>query len=87
MASIILLAGLVSLKGIPVEILAADLSCKENKYMHSLGYLVSKILHAYSYVAMYTSVQLRSYVYICAATCIAMCVQTYVVPTYVYVHT
>ena len=46
-ASIILLAGLM-LKGIQVEILAADLSCKENKYMYTLGYLVNMILHAYS---------------------------------------
>ena len=38
-ASIIPIAGLTSLKGIPAEILAADLYCKENKYMHALGYL------------------------------------------------
>ena len=47
-AFIILLAGLMSLKGIPAEKLAADLSCKENKYMHALGYLVNMILHAHS---------------------------------------
>ena len=59
----ILLAGLTLLKGILAEILAADLSCKENNYMRALGYLVNMILHAYSYIAIY----LRSYVhsYVC----------------------
>ena len=32
--------------------------CKENKYMHALGYLVNMILHACSY--MYIAIHLRS---------------------------
>ena len=55
----ILLAGLTSLKGILAEILAADLYCKENNYMHALGYLVNIIFHTYSYIA-YTSAQLHA---------------------------
>ena len=75
MAFIILLAGLTSLKGTLAEILAADLSCKENKYMHALGYLVNMILHAYSYIAIHLRSYTHSYVrmlYLCIRMYIAI---------------
>ena len=58
----IFLAGLTSLKGILAKILAADHSCKENNYMHALGYLVNMILHAYSYIATHLRSYTHSYV-------------------------
>ena len=50
-------------ESILAEILAEDLSCKENNYMHALGYLVNMILHAYSYIAIHLHSYIHSYVH------------------------